>query len=120
MTESTVYWVVMMDNISMAITLMFGLFILATLLTAFVAGSLADEGDIESALYMTYAFGCCLVLSIFCLAGIAFVPNTKQAAAIYVLPRVVNNEQLQQLPNKLLELSNEWLDELKPRKEESK
>ncbi len=119
MTESTVYWVVMMDNISMAIYLLFGMSLLAALITAVVAGSLADSGDDKDTFTMIKAFGVCCAFSLVCLVGVALVPDTKQAAAIYVLPRVVNNEQLQQLPNKLLELSNEWLDELKPRKEES-
>ncbi len=119
MTESTVYWVVMMDNISMAIVILLCISVLATLLAAFIAGCLADDGESDGALVMTRMFGLGCVLSLLCIAGVAFVPNTKQAATIYVLPRVVNNEQLQQLPNKLLELSNEWLDELKPRREES-
>ena len=39
------------------------------------------------------------------------VPTTKQAAVIYCLPKIVNNEQVQEIPDKLLELSNTWLDE---------
>lgn len=39
------------------------------------------------------------------------VPDTKQTAVIYCLPKIVNNKQVQKVPNKLLELSNIWLDE---------
>ncbi len=46
-----------------------------------------------------------------------FVPNTKQMAAIIVVPKIVNNEKAQQIPENLLELCNEWtkqkLEELK-------
>lgn len=42
---------------------------------------------------------------------IIMIPDTKQAAVIYCLPKIVNNEQVQKIPEKLLDLSNTWLDE---------
>ena len=42
------------------------------------------------------------------------VPTTKQMAAIIIVPKVVNNEQVQEIPNKILDLATEWLEELKP------
>lgn len=39
------------------------------------------------------------------------IPSTQQAAVIYCLPKVVNNEQIQGIPDKLLKLSDAWLDE---------
>ena len=49
----------------------------------------------------------------FVIAGFLTVmtPDTKQAAVIYCLPKIVNNEQVQKIPEKLLDLSNTWLDE---------
>jgi hypothetical protein len=44
-----------------------------------------------------------------------FIPTTKQMAVIMVAPKVINNEQVQKLPNQVLELANEWLEELKPK-----
>ena len=38
--------------------------------------------------------------------------------AIKAIPVIVNNEQVQELPNKVVELANEWIDELKPNKED--
>jgi hypothetical protein len=35
-------------------------------------------------------------------------------AIIYVVPKVVNNKDVQAIPGKLLDLSNEWLDKLHP------
>lgn len=45
---------------------------------------------------------------------VALLPSTKEMAVIYVVPKVINNQSVQQLPNKLLHLSSEWLDELRP------
>ncbi|GAF94385.1 unnamed protein product, partial [marine sediment metagenome] len=46
-----------------------------------------------------------------------FIPTTKEMCAIKAIPVIVNNEQVQELPNKVVELANDWIDELKPNKE---
>lgn len=39
------------------------------------------------------------------------VPTTKQLAAIYLIPKVVNNEQVQKIPENVLNLLNSKLNE---------
>lgn len=52
------------------------------------------------------------------------LPTTKQMAAIIVIPKIINNEKIQQIPEKFLDLGNsyldEWIDEFNKRKEEKK
>jgi hypothetical protein len=48
----------------------------------------------------------------------AALPSTKQLAILYVVPPIVNNENIQKIPGKVLNLANEWLEELKPNKGE--
>jgi hypothetical protein len=43
-----------------------------------------------------------------------FLPNTKEMAVIYVVPKILNNAEVQKLPNQLLTLSEEWLEKLRP------
>lgn len=59
----------------------------------------------------------------FCIAGIfnimictclVFIPTTKEMAAIYVIPKIVNNEKLNNIGNEMLNLANEWMKELHP------
>jgi len=57
-------------------------------------------------------------ICLFSWLAIAFLPTTKQACAIYVIPRIVNNKEVQELPEKVVDLANEWLEELKPKKKE--
>ena len=58
-----------------------------------------------------------LILSLlFVIIGI-MIPNAKEMCAIKIIPVIVNNEKAQQIPDKMLNLANEWLDELKPKKE---
>ena len=42
-----------------------------------------------------------------------FVPSTKDAAAILLVPKIVNNEKVAAIPSKVLDLANDWLDALK-------
>lgn len=39
-----------------------------------------------------------------------FTPTTNQAAVIYVLPKVVNNENVQEISEDLVELTRIWID----------
>lgn len=53
----------------------------------------------------------------------AFVPSTKQMAAIIVIPRIANSEtvsELGDLGKDLVGLAKEWVEELRPTKKETK
>jgi len=47
-----------------------------------------------------------------------FIPTTKEMCAIKVIPIIANNEGVQKLPNKVVELADEWMEELRPKREE--
>lgn len=40
-------------------------------------------------------------------------PSTSEMAAIYILPKIVNNEDIQKLPPELTSLAIEWVKSLK-------
>lgn len=44
-------------------------------------------------------------------------PSTKEICAIYAVPAIMNNENVQKIPDMVLELGIEWLEELRPNKE---
>lgn len=48
------------------------------------------------------------------------LPTTKQMAVIYVYPKVSNSHFIQTVPQKILNLSEEWLEELRPKNKEGK
>lgn len=45
------------------------------------------------------------------------IPGTKHLAAIIAVPALVNNENVRALPDDVLGLAREWIDELRPKKE---
>lgn len=58
-----------------------------------------------------------LILSVPILLAACLTPSTKEMCAIKVIPVIANNEGVQELPNKVVELANEWMEELKPKKQ---
>lgn len=44
-----------------------------------------------------------------------FIPSTKEMAIIYVVPKIVNNKEIQQIPSKMIKLASDWIDELQPK-----
>lgn len=50
----------------------------------------------------------------------SLIPSTKQMAAIIIIPKIVNNQKVQEIPDKLLSLAEAWMEELKPSQEEKK
>lgn len=52
-----------------------------------------------------------LIMAILLLFIGIILPTTKQAAAIYFVPKVINNKEVSKMPNKLVTLANDWMDE---------
>lgn len=110
MTE--MYWLLKLDSIR------FLFFMGAAVLCVFgsvVSGFLSDTSDLPGKKIfigwtMSLATGC------FFLIFAVFIPSTKQLASIVVLPKIINNEQVQEIPERLLDLGLSWLEELKPEK----
>ena len=52
--------------------------------------------------------------------SLALTPTTKEAIAIMVIPRIANNEDLQGLGKDVIDTAREWLQEIRPKKNEKK
>ena len=122
LTAWDIYWVTRLDEISILLTVSF---VLIAIVTVFFCFSwVANRDDYERRYHngaekQTTAVGLLkwLVPTLIAVGLInAFIPNTKQAAAMIVLPAIVNSEAVQQIPNELTTLAREWLQELRPAK----
>ena len=56
-----------------------------------------------------------VVFSVAMIVGV-LTPSTKEMAAILIIPKIVNNDKVAQLPSKIVDLATDWLDALKPKK----
>lgn len=61
------------------------------------------------------------VFFVLALLAAVLTPSMKEAAAIYLIPKIVNNEQVQQVPDKAMQLLqgklDEWISETAGKKE---
>lgn len=114
-TETEMYWLTRLDYLS-------GFAMIAGTVGALMSLAVCALCFIENDDYFnTKRFKKNLWTTIPCflmLIGSLFIPTTKEMCAIKLVPMVVNDEQVQEIPNKVVDLANEWLDELKPKKEE--
>jgi len=99
MSSWLVYWVLMLDKMVIAAFLTGVVFFGIALLWVLI------EEEVTRLVKRMLIFGC-LAFAV----GV-FMPTTKQACVIYLLPKVSNNEQVQQIPDKLLTIMNKKLDE---------
>lgn len=114
-TGTEIYWLTRMTyfhNGALAMGIIF-----AILGVIFVAISIGFWLEEEKSSMFKVAFPIFL-FCILLIAGSLFIPTTKEMCAIKVLPAIINNEEVRELPNKVVDLANEWVEELKPKKEE--
>lgn len=105
-TTTQMYWLVTMDSIVHASAIIaIALGVMAFLTIPMVLDDLPKWTPSAIA----------LAAVAFALAA-AFVPTTRQMAAIVMVPKIANNEKVQAAGNKLYDLAVEWMDELRPRK----
>jgi hypothetical protein len=118
MTWQDVYWLTRFDAINTAMTVMcvaFGITAIVLLIIGLINrydGYSAEDIKLGArVLKIATGFG---VATLATMLLFVFIPTTKEAAVIYILPKVVNNEQVQKIPAeglKILEAKfDEWLD----------
>lgn len=102
-----VYWLMQLDRICTFVDIIafFGT-ILLILLIGFriICKSQIKRDEDAEAFYNTTTSLCkfsCVIIPIFVLLNV-FIPNTKTVAAMILIPPIVNNEQVQQIPEDIL------------------
>lgn len=110
MTTMQMYWLLKLDDFGIFLAVIGIISIAASLLVMYVR-YLEEEEALRATKVWIIIGGVCLIV-------LAFLPNTKQMAAILIMPSIVNNEQVQELPQKVIDLGLLWIEELKPIQEE--
>lgn len=110
MTMWQMYWLTRLDSISQLTT---GI-IIACVVIFFLTLSFIDE----SRKPIKFVGVPSLIFGAFTLCIGAFIPTSKEMAAILIVPKIVNNAKVQEVPDKLMTLATEWLEELRPSKKE--
>lgn len=138
-TPSQIYWLAKLDDIRSFFT---DGFLSGIILASVIIGAIAS-----ALLTIVYPMSCCdtdkeisdtvkqarnmsygvlitgVILGIVTNFIAAFIPSTKQMAAIVVIPRIANSEtvsELGDLGKDLVGLAKEWVEEIRPKKKEAK
>lgn len=114
-TPFQVYLILMLDSICMMTTLIAALL---ALITCVIAGiSVDSDVRYECREWARKQLKCLIPVFVLSLLLAIFIPNTEQAATIFLVPKVLNNEKVQDigqngldLANNLLKLSNEYIE----------
>ena len=102
-----VYWLMQLDSICKFVDFIaiIGSVLLIGLIAIRTACKAApEEDDGAKAFYNVTTNLCkfsCVIIPIFVLLNV-FIPNTKTVAAMILIPPIVNNEQVQQIPDDIL------------------
>lgn len=109
----TIYGVALADDVKTGAVMLTILFGIAFIFASVIMISLECCGDDNLRPWMRRtAAGFALALAV-----ATFTPSAKTIAAMYVLPKIVTGEKVQQLGDEAYDLAIEWMKSLKPGKE---
>lgn len=116
-TPTQMYWLTRLDVINATASAAWALLSVVIFVMTMVGAALRDysRNEKENATGKKFhkvaiRLVCPWLLSLACLV---FVPTTKEAAAIIIIPTVANSEKAQKVGNKLYDLAMGWMNELR-------
>jgi len=116
MTMAQMYWIVMLDNVHY-VFLSARIIGLGALLAVSLVFVMSHDTSFTPEPVRKRWFFVPAVILFFSVLG-CFIPTTKQMAAILLIPKLANNERLQETGGKLWTLAEEWLEDLRPKASE--
>jgi hypothetical protein len=118
-TSWDIYWITRLDSINVVAG--FAVFILGIIIL-FGIGFYRELKD-EYELFSVWV-GVAATIFFLSLLCTIFTPSTKEAAAIYLIPKIANNEQMQKIPDNAAKLLNakmeQWIDDTLAEKKKEK
>ena len=112
-----IYWITRLDALCVFFFLSGVTFIVCAPLVAIFLDDFFDAGRKKRAMGVAVS----LVVGIAFLIVAVMTPTTNQAVAIYMIPKIVNNEQVQKLPDNAMKFLNgkfeEWINGMVEKKE---
>ena len=108
----TIYWITRLDALRDVLQSISALSVIIAAVTLFFMVMIKiDESWDEWGKFCTAFFIPSLILLIISGIGYVAMPSTKEACAIYIIPKIVNNEQVQQVPENALKFLSSQLEE---------
>ena len=114
-TPSFIYWMTRLTGFNVFLGIIMTLSAIAAII--FMIGTIVTKLDCghEYPIFKKYFI---MSTYIFSLITVLFIltPTTKEACAMYVVPKIVNNEKVQNIGQEFYDLALDWMKELHPKK----
>lgn len=113
-TTTQMYWLTRLDAIEALGLIMTVLGLLVTVITTMIYACCFNALEVDVRRVMRNILRVSAPALAIGIAIDVFVPNTKDMAAILVVPRIANSESLTGIADGIKTLATEWLEELRP------
>lgn len=120
---STLYWIAVLGNINIAVTILLIILLSAAVGTGlFAVINIQDDEDevVKKAFKIAKK---CLLYSIIPILMVIFIPSTKQLYAIYGVGTIIDyakeSNEVKKLPNNAVKALNVWLENINKNKKDS-
>lgn len=123
MTPWEMYWLLKLDDINAGLWMVLVVLAVFSAIQAVIWGIAAGDGYSERDKAIAVAARLralrSAIATFLLLWPTLLLPDTKQMAAIIVVPKLANaineNEKLKAIPNQLVDLASQWITELAPK-----
>jgi large-conductance mechanosensitive channel len=123
-TSADIYWITRLDSIVGLLVAVIIALAITSVVHAFIGAIRCEEmcrADQKEGWRKYRKINIALGIALLITSTIVtFVPSTKTAVAIYMVPKIVNNEQVQKLPDNAMSLINgkfeEWINDMANKK----
>jgi hypothetical protein len=111
-TAWDIYWITRLDTLNVAFHVMLAISVVACMLLPILYLAFIDF-ELRSLANVITKFSIPIVIALIVIGGFGwtFTPTTKEACAIYLIPKIANNEQVQKIPNNFAKLLNTKMEE---------
>ena len=111
-TSSTIYWIMQLDSLCVATTLLALISGVGFIASIFVVTSLVDDERLDKGKGVLICSGSLLVFLLF-FATATFMPDTRTAISMYCIPKALNGKITEQLQDDAKELYKLGVERLK-------
>jgi hypothetical protein len=102
-TPSTIYWIARLDGLREALCVITALWTIGSLIYIVIDFCENTNTSFKKSIWSA-------IFAVICLFGSAvFIPTSKEVAAMIVLPKIANNENVQKIGSEFCDAALNWL-----------
>ena len=105
-----IYWITRLDGINTLFSIMGFTSLVLLIIGTWIGIMTLAESEIKAKDFFKYWIPAVLTTFLF-MSILTFTPTTKEGIAIWALPKIVNNEEIKQIPENFAKIVNDKLQD---------